>query len=41
MEIAIKPNLVVAKPSESGATTTPGIVEGVIHYCRCISIKSR
>lgn len=32
MKIAIKPNLVVSKPAESGATTSPGIVEGVIHY---------
>ena len=26
----IKPNLVVAKPSSSGATTSPEIVEGII-----------
>jgi len=32
MKIAIKPNLAVAKPAESGATTSPGIVEGVIRY---------
>lgn len=30
--IGLKPNLVVAKPSTSGATTTPGLVEGVIEY---------
>jgi uncharacterized protein (DUF362 family) len=30
--IGIKPNLVVAKPSDSGATTTPGIVAGLIEY---------
>ncbi len=30
--IGIKPNLVLAKPSASGATTTPEIVEGVIEY---------
>jgi Uncharacterized conserved protein len=33
-KIAIKPNLVVAKPSDSGATTSPGLVEGVISYLR-------
>jgi len=32
MKIAIKPNLVVAKPADSGATTTPELVEGVIRY---------
>jgi uncharacterized protein (DUF362 family) len=30
--IGIKPNLVVAKPSSSGATTTPDIVAGLIEY---------
>ena len=30
--IGIKPNLVVAKPSSSGATTSPEIVEGLIEY---------
>lgn len=30
--IGIKPNLVVAKPSSSGATTSPDLVEGVIQY---------
>ena len=30
--IGIKPNLVVAKPSSSGATTTPEIVAGLIEY---------
>jgi len=32
--IGIKPNLVVAKPSSSGATTTPGIVVGIIEYLK-------
>ncbi|HHU30590.1 MAG TPA: DUF362 domain-containing protein [Firmicutes bacterium] len=32
--IGIKPNLVVAKPSSSGATTTPEIVAGVIEYLK-------
>ena len=31
-KIALKPNLVVAKPSESGATTDPRLVETVIQY---------
>ena len=30
--IGIKPNLVLAKPSTSGATTSPELVEGVIEY---------
>lgn len=34
MKIAIKPNLVVAKPADSGATTSPGIVEGIIQYLK-------
>ncbi|HHU64011.1 MAG TPA: DUF362 domain-containing protein [Clostridiales bacterium] len=43
MNIVIKPNLVVAKPSSSGATTSPKLVEGVIKYlknmgCENISI---
>ncbi|HHU49008.1 MAG: DUF362 domain-containing protein [Caldicoprobacterales bacterium] len=31
-KIGIKPNLVVAKPSASGATTSPELVEGIIEY---------
>lgn len=30
--IGLKPNLVVARPSEEGATTSPKLVEGVIQY---------
>ena len=32
--IGIKPNLVVAKPSNSGATTSPEIVAGLIEYLK-------
>lgn len=32
--IGIKPNLVVAKPSSSGATTSPAIVAGLIEYLK-------
>ncbi len=32
MKIGIKPNLVVAKPASSGATTSPVVVEAVIRY---------
>jgi uncharacterized protein (DUF362 family) len=32
--IGIKPNLVVAKPSTSGATTSPELLEGVIGYLK-------
>lgn len=38
----IKPNLVLAKPSHSGATTDPKVVEGIITYLRdhgCRKIK--
>lgn len=31
-KIALKPNLVLAKPSSSGATTTPGVTAGVIEF---------
>ncbi len=34
MKIVLKPNLVVAKPSISGATTSPELVEGVIRYLK-------
>jgi len=34
MKIVLKPNLVVAKPSTSGATTSPALVEGVIRYLK-------
>ncbi len=32
--IGIKPNLVLAKPSELGATTSPDLVEGLIQYLK-------
>ena len=32
--VGIKPNLVLAKPSSSGATTTPEIVAGLIEYLK-------
>ncbi|GMG97801.1 DUF362 domain-containing protein [Tepidimicrobium xylanilyticum] len=32
--IGIKPNLVLAKPSTSGATTCPNLVEGVVEYLK-------
>ena len=32
--VALKPNLVVAKPPESGATTHSGVLSGVISYLR-------
>jgi uncharacterized protein (DUF362 family) len=39
MHIGIKPNLVVAKESSEGATTTPAIVEGIIQYLQAYGIK--
>lgn len=43
LHYGIKPNLVLAKPSQSGATTDPAIVEGIItflkdHGCHKITI---
>ncbi len=37
--IGIKPNLVVSKPSDSGATTDPRIVEALIVYLRNLGAK--
>ncbi|MGI6668595.1 MAG: DUF362 domain-containing protein [Acetivibrionales bacterium] len=37
--IGIKPNLVVAKPSSSGATTSPGLVAGLIEYLQSKGCK--
>jgi uncharacterized protein (DUF362 family) len=34
MKIALKPNLVVAKPASSGATTSPRVVAGAIEFLR-------
>lgn len=31
-KVGLKPNLVVARPSHEGATTSPELVEGVIQY---------
>ncbi len=38
--IGIKPNLVVAKPSTSGATTSPELLEGVIEYLKSKGFKT-
>jgi uncharacterized protein (DUF362 family) len=38
--IGIKPNLVVAKPSTSGATTSPKLVAGVIEYLQSKGYKN-
>ena len=38
--IGIKPNLVVAKPSTSGATTSPELLEGVIGYLNSKGFKN-
>ncbi|MCL2565751.1 MAG: DUF362 domain-containing protein [Defluviitaleaceae bacterium] len=34
MSVAIKPNLVVARPASDGATTHPEVVEGIIRYLK-------
>ena len=38
METAIKPNLVVPCPASAGATTHPGVVEGIIRYLKDFGI---
>ncbi len=38
--IGIKPNLVVAKPASSGATTSPELVEGVIVYLQSKGLRN-
>ena len=37
--VALKPNLVVAAPPESGATTHPGVLSGCIEYFRAHGVK--
>ena len=34
MRVALKPNLVVAKPASSGATTSPQVVAGTIEFLK-------
>jgi len=38
MKVGLKPNLVVPKPSSSGATTSAELVEGIIEYLKGIGI---
>lgn len=40
MSVGIKPNLVVARPADGGATTHPEIVEGIIRYLRDVGIRN-
>lgn len=40
MNIALKPNLVLASPAHEGATTSPLIVEGIIQYLKEHNLKS-
>ena len=39
IKVGIKPNLVVAKPASSGATTSPAIVEGLIQYLQAAGVE--
>ncbi len=39
MKVSIKPNMVLAKPPSSGATTHSEVVEGIIQYLKSIGIK--
>lgn len=40
MTVGIKPNLVVARPADDGATTHPGIVEGIIRYVKDAGVRN-
>lgn len=40
MKVGIKPNLVVSRPAEEGATTHPEIVEGIICYLQANGIRN-
>ena len=40
MAVTLKPNLVVARPAEQGATTHPEIVEGVILFLKDVGVKN-
>ncbi|MBC8531434.1 DUF362 domain-containing protein [Gehongia tenuis] len=40
MRVALKPNLVVAKPASSGATTHPEVVAGVIEFLQDLGLKN-
>lgn len=40
MKIGIKPNLVVSRPADQGATTHPEIVEGIIRYLQAFGINN-
>lgn len=40
LKIGIKPNLVVARPADNGATTHPEIVEGIICYLQAFGIRN-
>lgn len=39
-KVAIKPNLVTARPASDGATTHPEVVEGIILFLRDFGVKS-
>ena len=39
MHVALKPNLVVAKPASSGATTSPRVVAGAIEFLRDCGVR--
>ena len=38
MRVALKPNLVVARPASSGATTSPRVIAGLIEFLRDLSV---
>lgn len=38
MKVGIKPNLVVSRPADEGATTHPEIVEGIIQYLHDVKV---
>jgi uncharacterized protein (DUF362 family) len=40
MRVGLKPNLVVSKPSRSGATTTPEVAEGAVRFLRDHGVRT-
>ena len=40
MAVAVKPNLVVPCPASDGATTHPGVVEGIVLYLRDFGVSN-
>lgn len=38
-KVIVKPNITVSKPAETGITTDPKVVEGVLNFCRDMGVR--